>query len=58
MSAQISAVKSGLFGNLPGLLLPQVSISTSSYEHSGYVMSLSPYLGPSGWANRSEVEAV
>jgi len=58
VSVQIPAVVSELFGNLPGLFLPQVFISTSSYEHSGYVTPLSPYLGRSGWANRYEVEAV
>jgi len=58
VSAQIPAVVNGLFANLPGLLSPQVFISTSSYEHSGYVTPLLPYLGRSGWTNRYEAEAV
>jgi hypothetical protein len=45
VTAQIPAVVSELFANLPGLLLTQVFISTSSYEHSWFFTPLSPYLG-------------
>jgi len=58
VTAQIPAVLSELFASLPGLLLPRVFISTSSYEHSGFFTPLSPYLGRSGWTNRYEAEAV
>ncbi|MGH7148171.1 MAG: hypothetical protein ACREIJ_09785 [Nitrospiraceae bacterium] len=45
MTAQISAVVSELFGNLPWLLLSQVFLPTSSYEHSGFFTPLTPNLG-------------
>jgi hypothetical protein len=45
VTAESPAVVSALFANLPGLLLTQVFISRSLYEHSWFFTPLSPYLG-------------